>query len=91
VCDHVHVAVCIAPSVSPSEWVRQVKGLSAYAVNAAFPELESSFRWQEGYGLLTFGEKALPLVKDYIDRQQEKHAQGKLFPGMEQTDDLPVE
>ena len=61
--DHVHVAVCIVPNVAASDWIRHVKGLSAYAINAQFTELEETFKWQEGYGLVTFGEKIFLLFE----------------------------
>lgn len=68
--DHIHIAVCITPSVASAEWLRQIKGFSTHTVNAAFSDLEVPFKWQEGYGLITFGEKHLSFVKEYIDRQK---------------------
>jgi putative transposase len=85
--DHVHVAVCIVPNVATSEWLRHVKGLSAHAVNANFVGDELAFKWQEGYGLVTFGEKNLPFVIDYIARQKEHHAKGTIFSKLERIDE----
>lgn len=85
--DHVHVAVCIVPNVAAAEWLRHVKGLSAHAINAQFVDLETTFRWQEGYGLITFGEKNLPFVQSYIVHQQEHHAKGTTFTKLETIDD----
>ncbi|MCA0458104.1 MAG: IS200/IS605 family transposase [Chloroflexi bacterium] len=62
--DHVHVAVCIIPSVAAAEWVRHVKGLSAHVISTTFEQLATSFKWQEGYGLVTFGERHVPFVKN---------------------------
>lgn len=73
VADHLHVAVMIRPALAPASWVQQVKGLSAHEVNASFPNLPDIFRWQSGYGLLSFGERNLPMVIEYIDRQPEHH------------------
>jgi putative transposase len=85
--DHVHVAVCIVPNVAASDWLRHVKGLSAHAINAQFTDLETPFKWQEGYGLVTFGEKNLPFASDYIARQKEHHAKGTIFPKLENVED----
>lgn len=71
--DHIHVAVSIASSVAVAEWVKQVKGLSAHEVNRVFPSLEAVFRWQNGYGVLTFGAKNLPFVVQYIEQQKTHH------------------
>jgi REP-associated tyrosine transposase len=84
--DHIHVAVCIAPSVSISTWIGHIKGLSAHSVNAVFANLESTFKWQEGYGVVTFGEKNLAYVQDYIANQQVHHAAGKIVDKLERID-----
>lgn len=72
--DHIHVAVSITTSVAVAEWVKQVKGLSAHEVNHLFPSLEKLFRWQNGYGVLTFGAKNLSFVVEYINQQKIHHA-----------------
>ena len=51
-----------------------------------FPDLEYSFAWQKGYGVLTFGAKRLPFVIDYIRRQQEHHAADTIEHYLEQMD-----
>jgi putative transposase len=76
--DHVHVAVSISTRISVAEWVKNVKGFSAHEVNAILPQLGTPFHWQKGYGVLTFGTKALPLVSDYIARQKEHHSDNTL-------------
>ena len=79
--DHIHVAVRIKPSISVADWVGKVKGYSSKSVHEMFPE--SDFAWQGGYGVLTFGQKQLPFVRDYIDRQKEHHQSMSLFPALE--------
>jgi hypothetical protein len=49
--------------------------------------LDERFAWQEGYGVLSYGEKAIASVLDYIARQKEHHANGSSLPYLEQTDD----
>lgn len=87
IADHIHVAVNIPPKVAPAEWARNVKGFSAHEVNASFPNLLTTFRWQTSYGLLTFGEKTLPFITDYIVHQKERHAAKLLEPYLERTED----
>jgi REP-associated tyrosine transposase len=85
--DHVHVAVSIPPKIAPAEWLRNIKGLSARQVNDSFPDLTSRFRWQESYGLLTFGAKNLSFVTQYIENQKFHHGANTIQPYLEQTED----
>lgn len=85
--DHIHVAITIPPAVAVAEWVREVKGLSAHEVNREFPNLDSIFKWQKGYSVLTFGKKRLSFVVNYIKKQKEHHADGKLIDYLEYLED----
>lgn len=85
--DHIHLAVSIPPKLSIAEWVKRMKGVSTRDVNACFPDLDTPFGWQQGYGVLTFSATNLPLVVDYIERQKEHHASQSLQPYLEQIDD----
>lgn len=87
IADHIHIAVSIRPSLSVADWVGQVKGTSSHAINTAFGELETKFRWQEDYGVVTFGAKNLPLVVQYIEHQKEHHQTGNLQPYLETTEE----
>jgi putative transposase len=66
---------------------KNVKGYSTHEVNAMFPELPTRFSWQTGYGVLTFGAKALPFVSDYIARQKEHHQDNALDLYLEQMEE----
>lgn len=83
--DHIHIAVSIPPSVAVSTWVGEVKGASARAINTSF-ELESHFRWQAGYGALTFGERHLQFVVDYVNHQKEHHNNQKVLERLERIE-----
>jgi putative transposase len=85
--DHIHIAVCIPPSIAVADWVRQVKGVSAHEVNVSFPDLHEHFQWQQSYGVLTFGAKQIDVVIDYIARQKEHHAHNRLQESLEQTEE----
>lgn len=84
--DHIHLALFIPPNILPSELIGQMKGLSSHAVNIA-TEGQERFRWQEGYGILTYGEKNLDYVLRYIANQKAHHASGKIQKRLEMTDD----
>ncbi len=86
VSDHIHMALTIPPSQNVAYVVGQIKGASSREVNQSF-DLPERFQWQEGYGVLTFGEKVMPLVLDYIARQKEHHAQDTALAYMEQMDE----
>jgi putative transposase len=86
VSDHVHVAVTIPPKVAVAEWVKRAKGVSAYEINQRFPDSLDPFRWQDGYGVLTFGAKNLDTVVSYIQRQKEHHAHNDLLAYLEQVE-----
>ncbi|MGB1286262.1 MAG: IS200/IS605 family transposase [Aggregatilineales bacterium] len=71
--DHLHIAMNIPPSYSIADCMQNLKGLSAYRVNQISPDTETIFRWQKGYGVLTFGAKNLSYVQSYIENQQIHH------------------
>ncbi len=86
VADHIHTAVMIPPSMNVSKRVGDVKGFATHELNHAF-ELESPFHWQTGYGVLSFGERNLSVVKAYIANQKIRHQNGDLNAHLERTDD----
>ena len=83
--DHIYVAVSIRPRISVADWAGKVKGVSSRSVNEAFPDLE--FAWQSGYGVLTFGQKQMQFVRDYIHNQKEHHRQSTTFDALERSED----
>ena len=75
--NHVHIVIRLGPSVSVSEAVRKLKGSTSHFCNHKL-KLEAGFKWQEGYGALTFGKGNLPKVVSYVDRQEERHRDGQI-------------
>lgn len=84
--DHVHVAVSIKPSISQSEWVRQVKGITAREMNRAY-KLDYHFGWQKSFGISTLGKKQLSIVTEYIENQKQRHANNDLYIALENCGD----
>lgn len=85
--DHVHVTVPAPPSVAVSDVVKRMKGASARAVNQAMSA--RLFGWQPEYGVLSFGEKNLPDVIDYIENQKARHSDNRVWPLPERIDAAP--
>jgi len=53
-----------------------LKGSSSHAVNHLSNRAGTRFQWQDGYAVLSFGERSLPTVLAYVRRQREHHARG---------------
>lgn len=88
IADHIHVAVALNPKTSISDWMKYAKGASSHAVNTQLhthPH-DAHFGWQRGFGVLTFGAKALDVVIEYVENQKQHHAQGTLQPYMERVE-----
>ncbi len=70
--DHVHVLTSLHPTVSLSDFVKEVKGKSSYWIkkNHIFPDFSN---WQDGYGGFTHSSQDKDRLIDYIKRQEEHH------------------
>jgi len=78
---HVHLAIEIEPFVTISHLVQELKGASSFEVNKRVGH--KAIEWQRGYGVVSFGHKHLPWIADYIQRQREHHASGRVFARLE--------
>ena len=83
--DHVHVVVSIPPRISVATYVGRLKGASSHWVTHVSGH-EGPFAWQEGYGAISFGKRALPQVVKYVQRQRDRHQSGKIIPAMERVE-----
>jgi putative transposase len=84
--DHIHVTTTIPPKLAVAEGVRQLKGASSYYVNHQDGG-EQKFTWQDGYGVLTLGERSMPDVVKYVKNQRQHHDAGTTIPVFERTDE----
>jgi putative transposase len=84
--DHAHVVVSIPPKLSVAECVKHIKGASAYAINH-IPNSDGQFKWQEGYGALSVGERSLETVMAYAANQKEHHKERNLLPVYERIEE----
>lgn len=89
VADHIHIVASIPPKIAVADCVKHFKGASSRYVNAQ-PSATGSFKWQEGYGALTFGDRAMSDVVAYVKHQKEHHRLGAVrepFERMSEQDD----
>jgi REP-associated tyrosine transposase len=83
---HVHLVVSIPPTLLISEFVGQLKGSSSHDVNQKLSR--KAVEWQAGYGVVSFGTKDLPWVKDYVRNQKERHARGEAIDRLERITEM---
>ena len=76
----------IPPKLAVAEGVRQLKGASSHYVNHQRGG-EQKFAWQDGYGVLTLGERSMPDVVKYVKNQRQHHSAGTIIPVFERTDE----
>ena len=75
--DHVHLFVGFKPSVLISDFVKEIKVESNEFIKAK-GWTKGAFRWQEGYGVFSYGHSQIDDVCKYV-LDQEKHYQKKIF------------
>lgn len=83
--DHIHVVASIPPKLAISDVAKRLKGASSRAVTLAHPEV--GFSWQEGFGVISVSERAVPVVIEYVKNQKDHHARGSFREGLEQVDE----
>ena len=84
--DHVHIVVSIPPKIAVADCVRHLKGASAYAINH-IDGSDGQFKWQEGYGVLTVGERSLETVMAYAANQKQHHKDRTMIDVYERIDE----
>lgn len=82
--DHVHIALLIPPKHAPASVIGQLKGASSRLLHLREPELaEAGFFWQREYGVVSFSGRDLQEIVEYIDHQDERHAESRLNDQLE--------
>lgn len=71
--DHIHLVASIPPKMSVADFVKTIKGSSAYHLNHIPSASSLAFSWQHGYGVLTLGSKQLDEAKAYVNNQKAHH------------------
>lgn len=81
--EHLHLAASIPPTIALAAAVGAMKGASSHAVNHLAGQAGRHFKWQDGYGAVSFGERSLPAIVAYVSNQKEHHAGGTTNPLLE--------
>ncbi|HEY89956.1 MAG TPA: IS200/IS605 family transposase [Thermoflexia bacterium] len=84
--DHIHLVVSVPPSIKLATFAGQIKGNSSHFINHEL-DLDFTFSWQTSYGVVSFGQKRLPLVVEYVRHQREHHSVGTPISLLEQVAD----
>ena len=90
--DHIHVIASIPPKIAVADGMRHFKGASSRYVNMNVG-LDFRFKWQEGYGAISFGERSIKHMVAYVREQRQHHAQQTTiayYERMTEEDDGPV-
>ncbi len=88
--EHVHVVTAIPPRIAAATFVGQVKGATTAKYNQG-RSAEGKIYWQDEYGIFSFDRKRLPNVVAYVENQKQHHAEERLIPVLERTDDGGVQ
>lgn len=72
--DHVHILGRMSRTISPADWVKELKRVTSHWLKKQQPELDS-FRWQAGYGAFSVSQSEIERVVKYIKNQHEHHRQ----------------
>ena len=79
--EHLHVVISIPPKLAVATLIGQLKGASSHHVNDNYAD--GVFAWQAEYGVLSFSERSLSRVVDYVKNQKKHHAANTLNMSME--------
>jgi len=80
---HVHLCVTVAPTITISDFIGQLKGSSSHEVNQKLGAGAKVLEWQTGYGVVSFGTSHLEWVKDYVRNQRDRHSRNQLVERLE--------
>jgi putative transposase len=70
--DHVHLVASVPPSISLSNFIGQVKGISSLRINES-GILPVKINWQEEFGVFSLDESSLSACIFYTEKQKEHH------------------
>jgi putative transposase len=82
--DHIHLAASVPPKAALAQFIGQVKGNSSHFVNHELA-LPYHFGWQAEYGIVSFGEKQLNWIVNYVKNQPQHHSEKRNVPFLERV------
>ena len=72
VADHVHILCHLGRTITVADLVRELKRESSKWIKTELPG-GGDFHWQLGYGAFSVSPSHVPVVKEYINSQEEHH------------------
>ena len=82
ICDHVHMLVRFAPTITVAGLIGEMKGSSSHAITHVVRP-GTFFKWQGAYGAFTVSKRSVPQVQAYILNQKTHHADQTILPELE--------
>ncbi len=82
--DHVHLLILLSSTVTLADLMKHVKGGSSRCVSAALKP-GAWFAWQGSYGAFSVSRRDIAKTVQYIECQKQRHAEGTLWPGAEES------
>lgn len=70
--DHVHMFVGFKPTVSISDFIKEIKVESNEFINSK-NWIKGRFKWQEGYGVFSYSHSHIDAVVKYVMNQEDHH------------------
>lgn len=81
--NHVHLLVSCPSDMAPSKIAQYLKGKSSYRLQREFRELQRRYwgqhLWARGYFCATVGAISEEMIKQYIENQDEKEGEFKVW------------
>ena len=71
--DHIHLFVGFKPSVLISDFIKEIKVQSNEFITSK-GWIKGNFKWQEGYGVFSYGHSQIDRVCKYVLNQEAHHA-----------------
>ncbi len=69
--DHIHLFIQTWPDNSPSEIVKEIKGITSYHLRREFPELlKIPSMWTRSFFVATAGNVSQEIIQKYIEAQK---------------------
>jgi len=84
--DHVHVVASVPPKIALSNFIGQIKGATSHHINHLPGRDGPLFDWQRGYGVLSFGQRQLDWVADYVRHQKKHHHERTVLAALERVE-----
>jgi REP element-mobilizing transposase RayT len=82
--DHVHLVVSVPPKIALSTFVGQIKGNSSHFATHVL-QVES-FAWQAEYAVLSFDQRSLKGITEYVQNQRTHHADNSVHLRLERAE-----